>query len=765
MTTAAQDRVARIVDEVEDLHPLLEALFQDHPNITGVEYTHGQHEMGADFVLTRTHEVLGTQQWIGVVAKIGKIHQDLGTIERQIDECNVPRLVEGGKKKISVSEVWVVATSTITHGAQTRLHEKFQSSNLQFIDGRGLAAMIDEHIPHYISELPLPVSTYLADTHARIEETDKRVQLVQLGGDALMIDQDIKRVEYEPYVQNKEARPPRLTKVDLLKEASSQKTLLLEAGMGGGKSKHMRRLALHYTTPSIFLECHILPVLTSLTDILDTHNGDLDALISAHVPAPVREDISIHEGHYMILVDAVDEKELEQDALIEAFESLLDQVTARDDLRLVCACRFMNSAEFDRRFLNRLARYQLCSLSLGRIIEFLKVVCEKLNLEGRIVDDLQRSPLFARLPHSPIAALLLGQLLNQTREELPATMTELYSKFMELALGRWDIQKGLMSQQEYEVSQTVLGDIAHYMIENGLDVVAIGEFQQRIDEYLRDRNLTVSVDDILHHAIERCEVLVSYPETGTIAFKHRSFAEFLCAQHMTTSGLLGAEEKAWDLYWTNVYFFSLGLTKDAPDMLRALIGTDSTVPGRRLYKPIALGDYMLAAYATPYRVIEEGVIAAAKESASLFMDIRRAEEASPFTGLSAMHLLYFLQLIFRDKFGFAFYRKALETAALTIATAADSPEEDAHAVFFLAVAAIEAGNGDGFDFLLKDYRDHLPIDVSLAVLHEADAKKSRSKLIKKLRRKVRDNLKGNASLKAYVNKLYDRTLAQPPQGN
>ena len=38
-------------DEVNDLHPLLDELFKNMDGIDRVEHTHGNSEMGADFVL------------------------------------------------------------------------------------------------------------------------------------------------------------------------------------------------------------------------------------------------------------------------------------------------------------------------------------------------------------------------------------------------------------------------------------------------------------------------------------------------------------------------------------------------------------------------------------------------------------------------------------------------------------------------------------------------------------------------------------------
>lgn len=62
MLERIKERIVGITDEVKELHPLLEELFRKHPKILQVEYTHGPDEMGADFVLTHTHDVLGTPE-------------------------------------------------------------------------------------------------------------------------------------------------------------------------------------------------------------------------------------------------------------------------------------------------------------------------------------------------------------------------------------------------------------------------------------------------------------------------------------------------------------------------------------------------------------------------------------------------------------------------------------------------------------------------------------------------------------------------------
>lgn len=80
-------QIEAIDSEVNELHPLLEDIFRDMEGIAYVEYTHGQNEMGADFVLEKVDLNLGVSTYVGVVVKAQKILQNFTDVERQIDEC------------------------------------------------------------------------------------------------------------------------------------------------------------------------------------------------------------------------------------------------------------------------------------------------------------------------------------------------------------------------------------------------------------------------------------------------------------------------------------------------------------------------------------------------------------------------------------------------------------------------------------------------------------------------------------------------------
>ena len=150
-------RLSEFQDEVKQLHPFLKMLLPRIPRVEHVEYTHGKTEMGADFVFSRLDDALREVEYIGVIAKIGKIAQDYSDIERQIRECEIERFFANGKSKIFLSEIWVIATGTISDGAKEKIHATYKTRKIHFIDGDRLYFLVNKHMRAYWRGITPPV--------------------------------------------------------------------------------------------------------------------------------------------------------------------------------------------------------------------------------------------------------------------------------------------------------------------------------------------------------------------------------------------------------------------------------------------------------------------------------------------------------------------------------------------------------------------------------------------------------------------------------
>ena len=406
-----------INDEVRDLHPLLDVLLGKLPRVQAVEYHHGPHEMGADFVVAREHDVFGTREYIAVIAKVGRIAQDYRDIERQIEECELPRLFQNGRAKITVTEVWVITTGYITHGAQEKIHAKYPTRKIEFIDGARLEKLVDDYVPSAWSRLPVVLADYLHELRSRIDEEDRNLSLIPASADGFYVKQDLYRVPDPEYRWKRSKRPPKRLELD---DIGGVRHTYIEGGMGSGKSKLIRRLVVDGAAPETYEKRKLVPMTTSYNELVERHNGDLQLLIEDRVPSEVR--VLATDAEHLVFVDGFDERRLDGKEAISALSEIFAQATEETRIRVVVASRFVKAVESAGALPSSVLRCELPPLTMERTIEFISTLCRKIDVRQRIIEDLKRSTLFRKLPSSPIAAILLARLLNENSQDIPSNM-------------------------------------------------------------------------------------------------------------------------------------------------------------------------------------------------------------------------------------------------------------------------------------------------------------------------------------------------------
>jgi hypothetical protein len=759
-------RVEEITDEVKDLHPLLKAVLPRLPRIQHVEYTHGQNEMGADFALSRLDDTIQDIEYIGVIAKAQKIGQDFSEIQRQIEECALPRTFLGGKHKVRISECWVVSTQTISKNAQDKIHEFYKNRKVTFIDGPKLARWVEAHAPAYWGLVDSTIGEYLATFSAYHHQQDQRFALLPHAEPGFYIQQDVTRYESSRYAQQKSRRHGEV--VSISSELLNKRALLVEGGMGSGKTKLARHLAVSFANPEKYGDHKSIPVWVPYSALVSKHAGSIANAVNDRVPADVRAAVEADEGQYLVFVDGVDEVDADPNERTAALVKIADEA-ANSRFRVLITSRYLGASDDGTDLQRKFYRYRVAPLTTGRVLEFLKKLCSKLSSSSRIAEDLKKSPLFKSLPKSPIAAILLAKLLNERAKELPSNLTELYAKYTELMLGRWDIDKGLASQKEYEALDRILTDIARHMMQNGLMTIPLAEARVFFSKYLAERNLGLDAAKLFESMRERCEMVVIDDQNSTFWFRHRTFAEYLVGKSFASQRDAVIDARAFDLYWINSYFFYVGSLRDCPETL-ALLGTLSFRDmGARWMKAFHLAEFMLAGYASNYSVIEDGIRRAARDAVELYKDILASRQLvpvhrSPLARIPEMHLLWVFQFAFRNSYSYDFFKRAIETAGLHIAGSEGIPKEDkAYALFFLNVAYIDLGAPGAFDFMLKGLGDNLPIQVALALRHESDHMKNATALLRKQQRHLRKTMRDNRPLHEKIKDMYEAPRPALPE--
>jgi hypothetical protein len=252
--------------------------------------------------------------------------------------------------------------------------------------------------------------------------------------------------------------------------------------------------------------------------------------------------------------------------------------------------------------------------------------------------------------------------------------------------------------------------------------------------------------------------MITNPDNQTLAFKHRTFAEFFYAKACFRDKNMYIDERAFQFFWMNTFFFYLGILKDAPDVLKEIISLDTTNEIEEWLKVINVSNFFMAAYATPYEVISEGVTKTMVEAAELYSKVVAGKSTTAFTKLPRMHILYIFQYVIRYGYSYDFFIRALEDAALEISAKDIDKDIKAYALFFLNVAYIDTGAKESFDFLLNGSSNDLPIDIALAYKHESKNIKQRSAIMKKQDKRISRLLKQNKNLEKFMTDLYENPI-------
>lgn len=715
-----KERIEAIDNEVGELHPLLKEIFVQLPNIDYVEYTHGPNEMGADFVIEKSDPVLGTKNYVGVVVKTDKILQNFADVERQIDECAVPRLIRNGIEKTRLPETWVITSKSVSQNAKDKIHEKYSTRIIQFFSSEWLVEKVDKYVPHYWDQLSNAIGTYLSQLDKRMSVINTQTLIQSNASAPIGFDVDVQEVDWDRYAKANQRKKPRL--VNLIDEVILNKVSWLEAEMGFGKSFLARNLVSHYCSSKTYKSSKVVPIFDSFKTYMGGASLDLDGYLKNSLGESCYKDACTDGAIFLVVLDGVDEACADIDLCKDAIKNISNEAKLDSRVRLLITSRPLKPFDDTNHLSSSVKRYQIRPLSLAKILGFLKTVLETNSLPGRLLQDLGRSDLFKQLPQNPIAATLLANLLAQDRCELPSNLTELYSKTIEFMMGRWDEKRQISTEKLYKATERLARFAARHMIDNHLIYVAKSELRGMFAQFLAERNIGVPLDEACEYLFSRSGLFGEFADTEAVFFKHRSFAEYLYAKDVYETRKFDIDERAFHPYWANTYYFYIGSLGECPDVLSDLLNKRPDQESYKFLRFMNMANFMLAGYQTPYSTIESSLEVLLVDAARMYIECRDGKMFSKLGALSEMRMLWLWAMTVRYYYGYRFFEKALPLVMAKIDDSLlDTQEEKIYALFFAASALKEIDNGCGFEFLMKNKgAKNMPLPINLAMRAEIE---------------------------------------------
>ncbi len=573
-------RAMHLMDMPEtEFHHWLASLFSAMNKEAIVQVTHGTKEFGADLVVIRQDEFRKLVS--AVVVKMGNIagqtSGDVDNIISQISQCfDIPREIKSKIDLLDTNEVWLVLVGTFSGNARKRIRGQVKEDYkaiLEIYESDWLVKNFTDYMPEIF--LGGRAINFIGEEIERIEASQslsKKATNLNLsewfvdpyilkGGVPLVLDDQEHGLTINP-VKMKFQRIRSLLK--------KENMVIISGDPGIGKTTALAKLCLDILREKMSL-------------IIDDPTGKK---IKIPVMLPAKELIGCIDFDGVIqrcndlgkLTDQFDIETLIIDGLDEVpvsyRQGILDlssELCSNFDCGLVVGTRKIDVIKQPPKGVKS---YELAPLEISQAINLF----EKLVRDDQLLNTLKEglSKIQSQLPMTPVALILLIEIAEQ-EGEVPASLCDLYNRYIEMALGKWDIRdKDIKFLFQYEIKVHFLANLAYmeFYNKNKLEI-SREEFDGYIKTYAEKYGIDYSQIVNFNAEIERAGLLIL---KEIVSFRHRSFLDYFvalsiynCHEHIED-----INKYISDLYfgerWEDIAFFYIGLRKNITlDCLNALL--------------------------------------------------------------------------------------------------------------------------------------------------------------------------------------------------
>lgn len=639
-----------------DLHRHLKRLLERKILGALVEITHGSTEYGKDLVLIDNDGL--SERVAAFVVKVGKVGgKSAGVVDEivsQVNQCfthTITLRADLGAK--SVNQVYVVIAGTASSGARKRINNEVRGRVLDIWDIRKLVDEFTEHYPEVFYE-----AATLDVLQRRITELESHTLFAKVGQ-----DKNLSEWFVDPFVSSAErverldrSVPRQVTTHAFVKLADilrRKRRILLVGEPGSGKSAIVSKLAIDMMQEA-FKKATVdndsstgIPILITAKQV--ALYPDVESMLIDQFGPANSDKLSVSA----LLVDGLDETGSGlRDTVLERSRDFADELK----------CDLIVTTRWTEAFREPIAGFHQVQVLEFRVNQALRLF-EKLVPEGNLLNSLREGLDLVQnqLHMTPLTLVLLIEVVREF-QEIPASVTELYDRFFDYALGRHDKDKGIEVLFAYQLKRKFLGELAHRAFFSR-DLLAIPRevFEQCVEAFchsqgIEDRNR-------FSDEMERSNILRHVGDE--IEFVHRSFLDYFVAVelHRDHSDPPGLRSKLVELYfkarWSEVTFFYVGISRDAdPKLLDEIFDCPSEGVPAKVMKLLA-GRLLQAGWMAPTDIQRHATLRALSEASPTrdqILELFGSQGERPANVLGDVLLL----MLGRMSFGSSFLRKSNE---------------------------------------------------------------------------------------------------------
>jgi len=361
---------------------------------------------------------------------------------------------------------------------------------------------------------------------------------------------------------------------------SNSKYILLHGIATSGKSTILKKLG------KDFLEKFSSPYLfyLELGDVYKRNNGnDLKQELIKKFRDVTSLELELEKlnDKVLILLDGLDELPTKEsrDIIVQQIIGLKPY----NNIQVVLTSRTNDYITNDKVIETYFEKFELLPITPNEIVALGEKILGHGSQFNNFVKMVKRGNLLKAFPKTPLTSILLAILFKEKDinvKELPKNITELYRKFIDLFLNRWDKTKGISEQFEIQKKEFVLQTIAEHMQKNRLISIPKDVLEQFIDTLSKKKHIGGPIDPETHliNLCERTCILVKDDYNNNYRFFHLTIQEYLAAQKLDHKDDDILVENFYDEWWLNSNIFYAGNKTDYPEILQR-ISKFEVIPG------------------------------------------------------------------------------------------------------------------------------------------------------------------------------------------
>ena len=621
-----------------DIHSLLAEILPKL-GFKDVAITHEKGNMpenGKDLVCSLYDQLEDKKDWYAFVVKKGTISgtsSQINEIESQIKDCfkYEYKSLNTTSERVRINKVKVVTNEHFSSGAKEKIlsNPDVDRANVDFWDDEKLILLIDNKYPKYWQNGSPIYKEYVEKFLTSIEQDDfsKRLGLS---------DSKIKKLVnlfVEPTLLEKEENENGQIIYKQRKTASvlqSNKSVFIIGESGSGKSTLFRQLSKQIVEQnSLRNDYELYPIIISFNQI-KRNNFSIEKTIHEYFSNELYNDLMIDANSILrgnkcvIFIDALDEiaSNTEKELAFDCIQSFSEQYPS---IKLICTSRpsdFLYQCCTDKGFRSP----EIDGINRRQMTQYIQTYFSGNEiLSKRLIKSLQDSGLWDKLPQTPMTLALITVIFDEKHLEIPSTITDLYSIFIDLLLKKFEF-KSTIDIIETDIKHRLLANLAKEMHIKKLVSIAKDDALRIISSYLQDRGqYNVNIEELLNDIINNNALLI-YNERAELQFKHLSFQEYLTAyelyHHRQAERSIFVKE-FHKLWWQNVAIFYAGFSKDAPMLLDEIISVCRNTKGiiSQFNVMTGIGGLMQSLYSTPVKNRIDGVCLTSKLACDIALEL------------------------------------------------------------------------------------------------------------------------------------------------